>query len=136
MISSFCFEHDSAQTLSRLSRGKTGSHFSGSCSSYFQGVTGGTLSLAGGTSTVLKSAGLTISRYFHVRRVIVEIVHDPRTLMDDVAGLHQGRLVFIHESGPALGHDDDLEIAFVLMPAGALFPAASRDLALTRWQIT
>jgi hypothetical protein len=30
---------------------------------YFQGVTGGTLSVAGGTSTVLKSAGLTISRY-------------------------------------------------------------------------
>src|ERR1700686_1956510 len=28
---------------------------------YFQGVTGGTLSVAGGTSTVLKSAGLTIS---------------------------------------------------------------------------
>ena len=31
--------------------------------SYFQGVTGGTLSVAGGISTVLKSAGLTISRY-------------------------------------------------------------------------
>jgi hypothetical protein len=30
---------------------------------YFQGVTGGTLSVAGGISTVLKSAGLTISRY-------------------------------------------------------------------------
>jgi hypothetical protein len=30
---------------------------------YFQGVTGGTLSVAGGMSTVLKSAGLTISRY-------------------------------------------------------------------------
>jgi hypothetical protein len=32
-------------------------------SSYVQGVTGGTFSTAGGTSTVLKSAGLTISRY-------------------------------------------------------------------------
>lgn len=30
---------------------------------YVQGVTGGTLSIAGGISTVLKSAGLTISRY-------------------------------------------------------------------------
>jgi hypothetical protein len=30
---------------------------------YFQGVTGGTLSVAGGMSTVLKSAGLTISMY-------------------------------------------------------------------------
>lgn len=30
---------------------------------YFHGVTGGTLSVAGGMSTVLKSAGLTISRY-------------------------------------------------------------------------
>src|SRR5258705_12140212 len=57
------FEHDLRANASRLSRGKTGSHFSGSCSRYFQGVTGGTLSVAGGTSTVLKSAGLTISRY-------------------------------------------------------------------------
>ena len=41
--------------------------------------------------------------------------------MHDVAGLHQGRLVLVHEARPALGHDHDLEIAFVLVPAGALF---------------
>jgi hypothetical protein len=33
MISSLCLSMISAQTLSRLSRGKTGFHFSGSCSS-------------------------------------------------------------------------------------------------------
>src|SRR5581483_142099 len=35
----------------------------------------------------------------HVRRVVVEIVHDARTLMHDVAGLNQGRLVLVHEAG-------------------------------------
>src|ERR1700689_80521 len=56
---------------------------------------------------------------FHVRRIIEQIVHDPRPLMHDIAGLHQRRLVLVHETRPALGHDDDLEIAFVRMPAGA-----------------
>ena len=42
------------RALQEIQIGRTG---------YFQGVTGGTLSVAGGMSTVLKSAGLTISRY-------------------------------------------------------------------------
>src|ERR1035437_6468980 len=34
----------------------------------------------------------------HVRRVVVEIVHDPRPLMHDIAGLYQGRLVLAPEA--------------------------------------
>jgi hypothetical protein len=46
-------------------------------------------------------------------------MRDAGPLVDDVAGLHQGRLVLIHEACPAFCHDDDLEFAFVLVPAGA-----------------
>src|SRR5712671_1232681 len=55
----------------------------------------------------------------HVFRVVVEVVGNARPLMHDVAGLYQRRLVLVHEARPALGHDDDLEIAFMFVPAGA-----------------
>jgi hypothetical protein len=88
---------------------------------YFQGVTGGTLSVAGGMSTVFKSAGLYDFEILHVRRVVEMVVHDPRPLVDDVAGLHQRRLVLIHEPRPSLHHDHDLKIAIVAVPTGAVF---------------
>src|ERR1700744_4095188 len=62
----------------------------------------------------------------HVGRVIVEIVPDARPLMDDITGLYQCRLVLVHEPRPALGHDDDLEIAIMAMPAGTVFPRPFR----------
>lgn len=55
---------------------------------------------------------------FHVRRVI-EQVHDAGPLMHHVAGLHQRRLL-VYELCSPLGHDDDLEVAIVPIPADAL----------------
>src|SRR5437763_146752 len=40
--------------------------------------------------------------------------------MYDVAGLHQRRLVLVHEARPALHHDHDLEFAVMAVPAGAV----------------
>ena len=55
--------HIQQDRIGRSQRPTTNVNSSADDTSYFQGVTGGTLSVAGGTSTVLKSAGLTISRY-------------------------------------------------------------------------
>src|SRR6266446_240318 len=63
----------------------------------------------------LEIGGADDFQILHVLRVIVEIVRDAWPLMHDVAGLHQGRLVLVHEAGPALGHDHDLEIAQMLV---------------------
>ena len=56
---------------------------------------------------------------FHVRRVVEQVVGDPRPLMHAVAGGNQMLLAFVHEPRPALQHDDDVEVGDVLMPAGA-----------------
>ena len=56
---------------------------------------------------------------FHVRLVVIEVVHDARALVDAVAGRDKGVLVLIHEAGPALHHVDDLEIGLVNVRAGA-----------------
>lgn len=45
----------------------------------------------------------------------------PGPLVHAVAGGDQVLLVFVHEAGPALQHDDDVEIGGVLMPARAFF---------------
>jgi hypothetical protein len=87
---------------------------------YFQGVTGGTVTPAGaGASTVPKSAGPTIS-IFHVRRIIEQVMHDAGPLMHAVASLDEGFLVLVHEPRPALGHQHDLEVGDMPMPAGAV----------------
>ena len=39
--------------------------------------------------------------------------------MNAIAGLDQGELVFIHEVGPALEHDHDVEISNMPVPTGA-----------------
>ena len=41
------------------------------------------------------------------------------TLMNAIAGLDQGQLVFIHEAGPTLEHDHDVEIGDMPVPTGA-----------------
>lgn len=43
------------------------------------------------------------------------------TLVHHVARFHQGFLVFVHEACPAPGHDHDLEICFMSVPARACF---------------
>ncbi len=48
-------------------------------------------------------------------------MHDARALVHAVAGADQGFLVLIHEFGPALGHDDDMELRLMTVPAGAFF---------------
>jgi len=48
-------------------------------------------------------------------------MHDTRALVHAVAGADQRLLVLVHEFGPAFGHDDDMEIGFMAVPAGALF---------------
>src|SRR5438270_684638 len=40
--------------------------------------------------------------------------------MHDIARLHQSDLVLIHELGPAFHHDHDLEVADMIVPAGAV----------------
>jgi polyhydroxyalkanoate depolymerase len=42
-----------------------------------------------------------------------------RTLMNAIAGIDQGQLVFIHEASPTFEHDHDVEVGDVLMPTGA-----------------
>ncbi len=44
--------------------------------------------------------------------------------MHAVAGGNQMLLVFVHETRPALQHDDDMEVGDVLVPAGAFFGRA------------
>jgi hypothetical protein len=48
-------------------------------------------------------------------------VADSGALVHAVAGRHQGFLVFVHETRPALEHDDDLEVRLMAVPAGAGF---------------
>lgn len=48
-------------------------------------------------------------------------MHHAGALVHHIAGFYQRDLVFIHELGPALGHDHDLEVADVIVPAGAVF---------------
>jgi Protein of unknown function (DUF3775) len=56
---------------------------------------------------------------FHVLRIVEQIMNYARTLMNAIAGLDQGQLVFIHEAGPTLEHDHDVEIGDMPVPAGA-----------------
>ena len=45
----------------------------------------------------------------------------PGPLVHAVAGRDERLLVFVHEAGPALEHQDDVEVGSVAVPAGALF---------------
>src|SRR5579875_1155759 len=58
---------------------------------------------------------------FHVIRPVIEVVHDPRTLVDAVAGLNQRSDAVIVELGPAADHVDDMDIGGVDMKAGPAF---------------
>ena len=69
----------------------------------------------------LKSAGPDDLQIFHVGRVVEQVVHDARALMNAVAGRDQRLLVLVHEARPALQHDHDMEIGTMAVPAGAFF---------------
>ena len=56
---------------------------------------------------------------FHVFRIVEQIMNYARTLMNAIAGLDQGQLVFVHEAGPTLEHDHDVEIGDMPVPTGA-----------------
>src|ERR1700732_3325744 len=56
---------------------------------------------------------------FHVLRIVEQIMNYARTLMNAIAGLDQGQLVFVHEASPTFEHDHDVEVGGVPMPTGA-----------------
>src|SRR3984893_13643219 len=56
---------------------------------------------------------------FHVPRIVEQIMNYARALMNAIAGLDQGELVFIHEASPTLEHDHDVEIGDMPVPTGA-----------------